>query len=142
MHLTKATTITLFSSTFKKVKKERRSHADPDTRRPLAAPYQYLGNAHEHAAICNISAVFELKSVEFSSYSCAKVAPRFSHPAWCTVVIWTWENQHASETGTPTNLFRCGTGSVCKADSSPVVVNTGTSSKMSLSVGQTVHLWW
>jgi len=33
--------------------------ADPDTRRPLAAPYQYLGNALEHAAICNYSAVFE-----------------------------------------------------------------------------------
>ena len=59
MHLIKATSVTLVSSTFKKVKKERRSHADPDTRRPLAAPYQYLGNALEHAAICNYSAVFE-----------------------------------------------------------------------------------
>ena len=59
MHLSKATSVTLSSSTFKKVKKERRSHADPDTRRPLAAPYQYLGNAHEHAAICNLSTVVE-----------------------------------------------------------------------------------
>jgi len=44
MHLTKATTVTLFSFTFKKMKKERRSHADPETRRPLAAQYLHRGS--------------------------------------------------------------------------------------------------